>query len=451
LTLIRNQPKAHMLTDLILLLVLILLNGAFAMSEIAIVGSRRARLLQMADAGGSGARHALKLASEPTRFLSSVQVGITSIGILNGALGEASISDRLRPSLERVPLLAPYAETLSLAVMVILLTYVSLILGELVPKRLALTHPEAIASIIARPMDVIATIGRPIVTLLSVSTDTILRLLGVRQVKQPAVTLEEIRVLLEQGADEGVFEGAEHEMVTNVLNLDDRHVGAVLTPRSDVVFLDVRDPLDVNREKLRYDLHNVLPLCDGGLEHVLGFVRSTVVLGKLLAGGTVDLAALAEKPLFVPETMSLMTLLEQFKRTRLPVALVVDEFGGVEGLVSLTDVIASIVGELPAEPGDEPMVVRRDDGSWLFDGGIDLDSVLRTLDAESILSDDDRQHYHTLGGLAMLALGRVPRTGDVFERGSYRFEIVDMDGHRVDRVLVSHIDRSAETRPRQES
>jgi putative hemolysin len=321
--------------------------------------------------------------------------------------------------------------------MVVVLTYFSLILGELVPKRLALTHPEAIASIIARPMEILATIGRPIVTLLSVSTDTILRLLGVRQVKQPAVTVEEIRVLLEQGADEGVFEDAEHEMVTNVLNLDDRHVGAVLTPRSDVVFLDVRDAMDVNRQKLREDPHNVLPLCDGGLDHVLGFVRSTAVLDKLLDGKTIDLPALVEKPLFVPETMSLMTLLEQFKRTHLPVALVVDEFGGVEGLVSLTDVIGSIVGELPSEPGEEPSIVRREDGSWLLDGALDLDTVLRTLDAESLLSHADRQHYHTLGGLAMLALGRVPRTGDVFERGNYRFEIVDMDGNRVDRVMAS--------------
>jgi putative hemolysin len=180
-----------------------------------------------------------------------------------------------------------------------------------------------------------------------------------------------------------------------------------------------------------------LPLCDGGLDHVLGFVRSTAVLDKLLDGKTIDLPALAEKPLFVPETMSLMTLLEQFKRTHLPVALVVDEFGGVEGLVSLTDVIGSIVGELPSEPGEEPSIVRREDGSWLLDGALDLDTVLRTLDAESLLSDEDRQHYHTLGGLAMLALGRVPRTGDVFERGDYRFEIVDMDGNRVDRVMAS--------------
>jgi putative hemolysin len=425
-----------MTTDILLLLVLILLNGVFAMSEIAIVSSRRARLVQMAETGSSGARHALTLASQPTRFLSSVQIGITSIGILNGAIGEASIASRLRAFLEQTPAVAPYAETLSLGIMVILLTYFSLILGELVPKRLALTHPEVIASIIARPMEILGSIGRPLVTFLSISTDTILRIFGVRQVRQPAVTVEEIRVLLAQGADEGVFEDAEHEMVTNVLNLDDRHVGAVLTPRSDIVFLDVRDPLDVNRQKLRQDLHDVLPLCDGGLDHVLGFVRSTAVLEKLLAGSSIDLPALAEKPLFVPETMSLMTLLEQFKRMHLPVALVVDEFGGVEGLVSLTDVIGSIVGERPSEPGEEPSIVRREDGSWLLDGALDLDTISRTLDAESLLSDEDRQHYHTLGGLAMLALGRVPRTGDVFERGDYLFEIVDMDSNRVDRVLA---------------
>jgi putative hemolysin len=425
-----------MIADILLLLVLFLLNGLFAMSEIAVVSARRARLVQMAERSG-GARRALALASEPTRFLSSVQVGITCIGILSGAIGEGAIAGRLRLILEQWPALAPYAETLSLGIMVVLLTYFSLILGELVPKRLALSHPEAIASIIARPMDILATIARPIVRLLSVSTEGVLRLVGVRQTKQPGVTVDEIRVMLEQGAEEGVFERTEHEMVTNVLNLDERHVGGALTRRADIVFLDVRDSMEANREKVRRDAHSVLPLCDGGLEHVLGFVRSTKLLDQMLGGPAVDLKALAEPPLFVPETMTLMKLLEQFKRTRLPVALVIDEFGDVEGLVSLTDVISSIVGDLPLEPGEEPAIVRRDDGSFLLDGALDLDTVLRTLDAESLLSDEDRLHYHTLGGLAMFALGRVPRTGDVFVRGDYRFEIVDMDGNRVDRVLVS--------------
>jgi putative hemolysin len=426
-----------MIIDVLLLLVLILVNGVFAMSEIAIVSSRRARLVQLAETGSSGARHALTLASEPTRFLSSVQVGITSIGILNGAIGEASIASRLRGWMEQAPFVAPYAESLSLAIMVVLLTYFSLILGELVPKRLALTHPEAIASIIARPMDVLATVGRPIVRLLSLSTDGILGLFGVRYSKSPGVTVDEIRVMLAQGAEEGVVERSEHEMVTNVLNLDDRHVGAVLTPRSDVVFLDVRDSIEVNREKVRQDPHMVLPLCESGLDHVLGFVRSTKLLDALVEGQTVDLAALVEPTLFVPETMTLMKLLEQFKRTHLPVALVVDEFGDVEGLVSLTDVVSAIVGDLPTQAGEEPLIVRRDDGSWLMDGGLDLDTVVRTIDADSLLGDEDRQHYHTLGGLAMLALGRVPKTGDVFKKGEYRFEVVDMDGNRVDRVLIS--------------
>jgi putative hemolysin len=429
-----------MLNDVVLLLVLILVNGLFAMSEIAIVSARRIRLIRMADRGSSGARHALQLASEPTRFLSTVQVGITSIGILNGAIGEASVVSRLRGSFEQVPVLAPYASPLALAVMVVVLTYASLILGELVPKRLALTHPEAIASVIARPMQILAAVGRPLVFVLSASTDTILRLLRVRQVKQPAITVEEIKVLLEQGAKEGVFEATERELVTNVLNLDERHVGAVLTPRSDVVFLDLRDGVEATHEKLRGTPHEVFPLCDGGLEHVLGFVRSTTVLDQVLDGRELDLPALAEPPLYVPETMTLMKLLEQFKRTHLPVALVVDEFGDVEGLASLTDVISAIVGRLPSEPGEEPAIVRRDDGSWLIDGGLDISTLFRTLGSESLLSDEDRQHYHTLGGLAMLALGRIPRTGDVFERGGYRFEVVDMDGNRVDRVLVSQVE-----------
>jgi len=294
-------------------------------------------------------------------------------------------------------------------------------------------------------MEVVAGVTRPIVFLLSVSTDSILRLFRVRQAKQPGVTADEIRVMLEQGAEEGVFEPTEHELVTNVLNLDERHVGAVLTPRSDVVYVDIRDSVDTLREKLREQPHSVLPLCDGSLDKVLGFVRSTKVLERFLERGQPDLPSLAEPPLFVPETMTLMKLLEQFKRTHLPIALVVDEFGDVEGLVSFTDVISSIVGDLPMEPGEEPAIVQREDGSWLLDGAVDLDTALRTLEAAAMISDEDRQHFHTLGGLAMVALGRVPRTGDVFERGDYRFEVVDMDGNRVDRVLASRKSPPAES------
>jgi putative hemolysin len=232
-----------------------------------------------------------------------------------------------------------------------------------------------------------------------------------------------------------------------VLNLDGRQVSSVLTPRSDVVFLDVRDQVDTHRETLRQDPHSVVPLCDGGLDHVLGFVRSTRLLDQVMGGRALDLRALAEPALFVPETMTLMKLLEQFRRTHLPVALVIDEFGDTQGLVSLADVTSSIVGDGPTEPGEEPLIVRRDDGSWLMDGGLDLHTVLRTIDTESLLSDEEAQHYHTLGGLAMAALGRVPRTGDVFERRGHQFEVVDMDGNRVDRVLVSRASTASGSGP----
>ena len=365
---------APMLANSLLVLVLILINGAFALSELAIVGSRRLRLARLADTGNTGARRALALASEPTRFLSSVQIGITTIGILSGALGQATIAAKLRAHLELIPPVAAYAQPLSLAVVVVAITCASLILGELVPKRLALTSPERIASVIARPMQWVAAVGRPLVWFLSVSTDAIVRLVGARRIARATITVEEIRMLIAQGTEEGVLEPGEHEMVTNVLNLDERRIGAVLTPRSEVVYLDVREPLERNLRTLREHPHTVLPLCDGSLQRVLGFVRAARVLEAILAGTLSDLRALVEPAAFVPETATLMTLLEQFKRIHLPAALVVDEFGDVQGIVSFTDVMASIVGELPAHPDGEPLVVQREDGSWLVDGGLDMDA-----------------------------------------------------------------------------
>src|SRR5690606_27200677 len=423
--------------ELVLLLLLILLNGALAMSEIAVVSSRRAGLTQLADGGNKGARQALALASEPTRFLSSVQVGITSIGILSGALGEAAVAGHLREALLQVPVLAPHADVLALVLMVAGLTYVSLIVGELVPKRLALTQPERIASVIVAPMTLLARATRPLVWVLSRSTDAVLRLLRVRHAPRPAVTMEEMRLLLRQGTEAGVFEPAEHEMVTNVLNLDERRVASVQTPRTDIVFLDLRDDEATTLARLRSTSLSHLPLCDGGLDHVIGFVSQARVLGQRLDGRTLDLRALAEKPLFVPETMTLMTLLEQFKRTRRRLALVIDEYGAVEGLVSVADVVSAIVGELPGSSDDEPMAVRRADGSLLVDGELDLDAFERLLGRPAPLVEEARRYYNTAGGLVLHVAGRVPRTGDVFERDGIRIEVVDMDGNRVDRVLLT--------------
>ena len=424
-----------MLTYVFLLLGFILLNGLFAMAEIAIVGSRRVRLAQMAEEGHRGAARALQLSAVPSRFLATVQVGITAIGILSGAVGERQIASRLRDWLAAWPLIAPYAEEISLVVIVIALTYASLIFGELVPKRLALTRPEVIASLVGTPMSMLATAARPIVFVLSRSTDLVLGLLRVKAATGPAITSEEIKVLIEQGTREGEFEPSEQELMTNVLNLDDRTVGAILTPRSEVVFIDVRQSFERNREILATSPHAILPVCDGGLDHVIGVARATDILGVVLDGGAVDFAHVAQPALFVPQSISLMKLLEHFKRTHLTVALVIDEFGDVEGLVSLTDVVSAIVGDLPVEPGEEPTIVQREDGSWLVDGSEDIETVRRVLQWESAEGEGDNE-YRTLGGLAMYALGRVPKTGDVFRRDGYRFEVVDMDGNRVDRVMV---------------
>jgi len=430
-----------MLADAALLFLLIALNGVLALSEIAVIGSRRARLQQLAEAGSAGAAAALQLAAEPTRFLSTVQVGITSLGILSGAIGQATIAARLRGTFEQVPWLQPAAGPLSVTVLVVILTYVSLIVGELVPKRIALTRPERFASLMAKPMRWLSVASRPLVGLLTVSTDSLLALFRIRTPDGPSVTPEEIRVLIDQGADEGVFERSEQQLVTNVLDLDERTVASILTPRSDIESLDVRDPIERTREKVESQSHTILPLCDGGLEHVVGLVRSARLLKALARGTALDLRDVAEPPLFVPHTMSLMRLLEHFKRAHLPVALVVDEFGDVDGLVSLMDVVSEIVGDLPGEPGEEPVAVLRDDGSWLVEGTTDVDTAARHLgvDPDTLGDTVVPPRYHTLAGLAMLTLGHVPRTGDVFTHGRFRIEIMDMDRRRVDKVLITTV------------
>jgi len=425
-----------MLTEILLVLLLVAINGVFALSEVAVISSTRARLTQLAADGVTGAGRALALMANPTRFFSSIQVGITTIGVLTGAFGEATLAVRLRDWLLTVDALAPWAEPLSLGLVVAGITYVTLIIGELVPKRLALTSPERIASAIARPMQLTAEIFRPIVHVLSASTDAVLRLVGADRIEPARVSMEEIKVLIEQGRAEGVIEPEEGRMMRNVLDLDERHVAEVMTPRPEVIWLEADESFERNAERLLAESHDVLPLCRGGLQQVVGVIRSRRVLDELLAGRPVDLTALAEEPLFVPETMSLMRLLEELRRTGLPTAIVVDEFGDVAGVVSLTDVVEALLGRLPAGETGETLAVRREDGSWLLDGGIDLTALARMLEDEGLVPEEDR-HYHTLGGLAMAVLGRVPRIGDVFRRGRYRFEVVDMDGNRVDRVLAT--------------
>lgn len=424
--------------EIVILLVLFLANGLFAMSEIALVSSRRSRLTQLAGQGSRGARAALQLADHPGRFLSTIQVGITLIGIFSGALGEAALVEDLAPRIAPWPVIGPYATQIALAVVVIGITYGSLILGELVPKRLALHAPEAIATRTARPMQLLSRVMSPFVKVLTVSTEGLLRLMGVHERVEATVTEAEIEGLMKAGAAAGVFEAAETQFVSRVLRLDSQLVGAVMTPRLDVVYLDADAPLERNLAIIRRQDYTHLPVCRGNFTEVLGVLDTQDLLAPALAGRAIDLTAALRPPLYVPDTVDLIRLLELFKRHKAHLALVLDEYGEVQGLVTMTDVLEAIVGDVPDSDDEvEPDIVRREDGSLLVDGGVSLARLAEALGRAIEPPPDEQGLYNTLGGLAMTRLGRVPRVGDRFTHAHVGFEVIDMDRHRVDRVLVT--------------
>ncbi|UTH75902.1 hemolysin family protein [Chromobacterium sp. IIBBL 290-4] len=422
--------------EILLLLGLVLLNAVFAMAEIAIVSSRKVRLQQKADDGHKGARAALKLAAEPTRFLSTVQVGITSISILSGVYGEAALSEHLRERLILIPMLAPYSKPLSVALMVLFITTLSLIFGELVPKRLALLNPEGVAMALARPMQLLSQLCAPLVRVFSQVTDGLLRLLGAKKSDEPSITEDEIRVLMEQGADEGVFDRAEQELVENIFRLDNRKAASVMTPRKDVVILDLEDGPEAIRATLLQHSFSHFPVCRGDTDQLLGILNAKRLLDRLLRGETVDFAADLTPPLYVPATCTLMQLLEQFKQARSHSALVVDEYGELEGLVSINDVMEAIVGDMPAIGGENDEIVQREDGSWLVDGMLSPDRFREFFELENELPGETGGNVHTLGGVVMFQLGRIPSVTDRFEWNGFSFEVVDMDKTRVDKILV---------------
>ncbi len=427
--------------DLLLILLLILLNGVFAMSEIAVVSSRKARLQNLADDGSLGAQAALSLHQEPSSFLSTIQVGITLVGILNGAIGEAAVADPLAEWIGRIPLLTPYAKAVALTITVVGLTYFSVVVGELVPKRLALLAPEGIAALMARPMMILARITHPLVVILSGSCTAILRVLGARRKEEPPVTDDEIKVLMEQGAEAGVFHESEQEIVSNVLRLDEQRISAIMTPRRDMFVIDLDEDEAEIWPRIVEPAFSRLVVCRDGLEHVLGVLQTGDLLKKALPGGHVTLAdieALLRPPLYVPESVTTTQLLESFRRARLQFALIIDEYGEVQGLVTLTDVLAAIVGELsvPEAPEDRDML-QREDGSWLVDGDVGIERLKSVLDIEDDLPGEDEHSFHTLGGFIMHVLGRIPTPTDHFEALGWRFEVMDMDRNRVDKVLLS--------------
>ncbi len=427
--------------DLLLIVVLILLNGVFAMSEIAVVSSRKARLQNLSDDGSLGAEAALKLHQEPSSFLSTIQVGITLVGILNGAVGEAAVADPLAAWLVRIPQLAPYAKGVALTITVVGLTYFSVVIGELVPKRLALLAPEGIAALMARPMMILARVTHPLVVVLSGSCTAVLRLLGARRKEEPPVTDDEIKVLMEQGAEAGVFHESEQEIVSNVLRLDEQRISAIMTPRRDMVVVDLEEDEHTVWQRIVETPFSRLVVCRDGLEHVLGVLQKSDLLKTALPGGGVtvaDLESLLRPPLYVPESVTTQQLLESFRRARLQFALIVDEYGEVQGLVTLTDVLAAIVGELsvPEAPEDRDML-QREDGSWLVDGDVGIERVKSVLDIGDDLSGEEERSFNTLGGFIMHVLGRIPAPTDHFDAAGWRFEVMDMDRNRVDKVLLS--------------
>jgi putative hemolysin len=422
--------------EILIIFLLIFANSLFVMSELAIVSARKVRLQQLAERGDQKARLALELASSPNKFLATVQVGITLLGILSGAFAESTIARRLEPILGFVPWLQPYTDAIATVIAVLIITYLTLVFGELVPKRLALNHPEPIASIVAIPMRMLATIGSPIVSLLSVSTDTVLRILGIRPSTEPQITEEEIRVLIEQGTEEGTFEEAEQDMVERVFRLGDRPVSSFMTPRPDIVWLDLDDSATENRQKVIENGYSRYPVCQGGLDNVLGIIAVTDLLARSLCGEQLDLTVGLRKAEFVPESTRGLKVLELFKQTVTHMALVVDEYGVIQGLVTLNDVMIEIVGDVPtADELENPQAVQREDGSWLLDGMLSVEEFFEMFDLEEYLRIH-QGNYQTLGGFVITHLGRIPAAADHFEWQGMRFEVMDMDGNRVDKVLV---------------
>ncbi len=423
--------------EIALLLILFIANGALAMAEMAVVSARKIRLQQKAEAGDENARTALKLARQPADFLSTVQIGITLVGVLAGAFGGATLAARIAPWFERLPWLAPYSQAFSLVLVVLIITYFSLILGELAPKRLALADPDRIAAAVARPMQALSRLALPVVRLLSASSDVILHLVGARHSDEPPVTEEEVKILIEMGTQAGIFEQAEQEMVSGVFRLADRRVDSIMTPRTEIIWVDLEDPEEEIRRTIIDSIYTILPVAEGDLDHILGVVQAKDLLARCLQAEALDLRTALVPPQFVPESKPALKVLDLFRRTHMNVALVIDEFGGLQGMVTLIDILEAIVGDLPGL-GEEakPESLQREDGSWLLDGLLPVDEMMDLLKLSS-LPVESRNQFQTLGGLVMASLGRIPQSGDHFEWQGLKFEVLEMDGFRVDKVLVS--------------
>jgi putative hemolysin len=428
--------------EIVIILLLILANGLLALSEIAIVSARTIRLQQRVAAGSKGAEAALQLAGDPGRFLSTVQIGITMVGIFTGAFGGATLAGPLAGLLSQFAPLERYAGALAIGIVVVSITYLSLVLGELVPKQIALTNPERAASLVALPMVRLSQLAKPLVRLLSFSTAVVLKVLGIGEREEGEVTEQDIEMLIGQGTEMGVFEPIEQEMVRQVFRLSDRRAEGLITPRQEVVSIDLQEAQEINRSKIIEYGHSYLPVIQGDLDNVQGYVRAVDLLAQALLGQELDYQAVMRTALFVPERAPVFDVLERFKGTGAQIAFVVDEFGGIQGLLTHTDILEAIIGEIH-EPEDEhdPDIVQRPDGSWLIDGMVPVEEFREIFGLES-LAGEEEGHFNTLGGFVITSLGRIPTSGERVELEGLSLEVVDMDGRRVDKVLVTPADEA---------
>jgi putative hemolysin len=426
---------AELFSELLLVAFLIILNGVFVMSEMAIVSARKVRLQQSANQGDRRAGIALGLAMSPDRFLPTVQVGITLLVVLCGARGESAISQIVLPLLKQSPL-QQYSQPISSTLSIAIITYLTIVISELVPKQLALNSPEKVASLVAVPLNLLVRLATPIIFILSGSTKFIVKLLGIKPSNQPEVTEEEIKVMIEQGTETGMFEESEQDMMEGVMSLGDLKIGALMTPRPDITWIDIEDSIAITRQKIIDSDYSRLPVCDGELDRVLGVIHVADLLSQTLKGEEINLTASLSQPLFIPESTRGLNVLEQFKKFGTHIAMVVDEYGVIQGLVTMHDLFEEIFGDITDfnEIPEEPQIIQREDGSWLLDGMLSIEELLEQFDIPE--SAIDRGNYHTLGGFAIMQLGKIPISGEHFEWRQLRFEIVDMDGKRVDKVLV---------------
>lgn len=409
------------------------------MSEIALVTARRARLQKLADEGDSSAAAAVTLGEDPTRFLSTIQIGITSIGVLNGIVGEAALAAPLAVRLANWGVLSPYDGYIATGLVVVLITYFSIVVGELVPKRIGQSYPEVFARLIARPINFLAVATKPFVLLLSVSTRTLLKLLGVKETSGSPVTEEEIHAMLVEGTTAGVIESHEHTMVRNVFRLDDRQIGSLMVPRGDVVCLDLDEPFEENLRRIEESDHARFPVIRGSMDDIAGVLNARQWLARALRDHNLSLVEQhLQTALYVPETITGMELLDNFRLSDVHMAFVVDEYGEVQGIVTLQDLIEAITGEFHARDPETSWAVQREDGSWLLDGHIPVPELKDRLELSSV-PEEDRGRYHTLSGMVMLLTGRLPGITDTVQWEAWKFEVVDMDGKTIDKILATRI------------